>query len=239
MYKIIIITLFSILLNYELEEKLSITELRDEAQLFILNKSYIDAIANYEKIYDIQSLIFGSKNKNLSETLIVLGDLYYKIDDEINTLRCFQEAIHIMHYNSLNADQFLITPFEYLYEIYLNNDQLEISELISNHLSYLYSLDTLSYENTDWTNIGNILLPFVDTCGRGNRDTSSGASIHYSSNASRFWNVASRIGHRCDRGSKGAWRTRDWERGRCGHSEYSVGRGSFRIRHAGWSACEW
>ena len=155
MYKIIIITLFSILLNYELEEKLSITELRDEAQLFILNKSYIDAIANYEKIYDIQSLIFGSKNKNLSETLIVLGDLYYKIDDEINTLRCFQEAIHIMHYNSLNADQFLITPFEYLYEIYLNNDQLEISELISNHLSYLYSLDTLSYENTDWTNALN------------------------------------------------------------------------------------
>ena len=102
MYKIIIITLFSILLNYELEEKLSITELRDEAQLFILNKSYIDAIANYEKIYDIQSLIFGSKNKNLSETLIVLGDLYYKIDDEINTLRCFQEAIHIMHYNFLS-----------------------------------------------------------------------------------------------------------------------------------------
>ena len=155
MYKIIIITLFSILLNYELEEKLSITELKDEAQLFILNKSYVDAITNYEKIYDIQSLIFGSKNKNLSETLIVLGDLYYKIDDEINTLRCFQEAIHIMHYNSLNADQFLITPFEYLYEIYLNNDQLEISELISNHLSYLYSLDTLSYENTDWTNALN------------------------------------------------------------------------------------
>ena len=94
-----------------------VTELKEEAQLFILNKSYIDAIANYEKIYDIQSLIFGSQNKNLSETLIVLGDLYYKIDDEINTLRCFQEAIHIMHYNSLLSDQLLITPFEYLYEI--------------------------------------------------------------------------------------------------------------------------
>jgi len=152
MYKFIIVTLFSILISYELEEKLSITELKDEAQLFILNKSYIDAISNYEKIYDIQSLIFGSQNKNLSETLIVLGDLYYKIDDEINTLRCFQEAIHIMHFNSLITDQLLITPFEYLYEIYLNNDQLEISELISNHLSYLYSLDTLSFENTDWTN---------------------------------------------------------------------------------------
>ena len=152
MYKFIIVTLFSILISYELEEKLSITELKDEAQLFILNKSYIDAISNYEKIYDIQSLIFGSQNKNLSETLIVLGDLYYKIDDEINTLRCFQEAIHIMQYNSLLSEQLLITPFEYLYEIYLNNDQIEISELISNHLSYLYSLDTLSFENTDWTN---------------------------------------------------------------------------------------
>tara|TARA_Y100000589_G_C27176479_1_gene638967 strand:+ start:51 stop:1640 length:1590 start_codon:yes stop_codon:yes gene_type:complete len=152
MYKIIIIILCSISFSYELEEKLSITELKEEAQLFILNKSYIDAISNYEKIYDIQSLIFGPKNKNLSETLIILGDLYYKVDDEINTLRCFQEAIHIMHYNSLLSDQLLITPFEYLYEIYLNNDQLEISELISNHLSYLYSLDTLSYDNTDWTN---------------------------------------------------------------------------------------
>ena len=152
MQKIIIIILFSLLFSYELEEKLSITELKEEAQLFILNKSYIDAIANYEKIYDIQSLIFGPQNKNLSETLIVLGDLYYKIDDEINTLRCFQEAIHIMQYHSLLSDQFLITPFEYLYEIYLNNEQIEISELISNHLSYLYSLDTLSFENTDWTN---------------------------------------------------------------------------------------
>ncbi len=155
MHKIYLTILFTLLFSYELEEKLSITELKEEAQLFILNKSYIDAIANYEKIYDIQSLIFGSQNKNLSETLIVLGDLYYKIDDEINTLRCFQEAIHIMHYNSLLSDQLLITPFEYLYEIYLNNDQLEISELISNHLSYLYSLDTLSYDNTDWTNALN------------------------------------------------------------------------------------
>ena len=116
MYKFIIVTLLSILISYELEEKLSITELKDEAQLFILNKSYIDAISNYEKIYDIQSLIFGSQNKNLSENLIVLGDLYYKIDDEINTLRCFQEAIHIMQYNSLLSDQLLITPFEYLYD---------------------------------------------------------------------------------------------------------------------------
>ena len=36
---------------------------------------------------------------------------------KLNTLRCFQEAIHIMHYNSLMSNQLLITPFEYLYEI--------------------------------------------------------------------------------------------------------------------------
>ncbi len=153
MKKIFILILLSICFTFEVEEQLSITELRDEAQLFILNKSYVDAISNYEKIYDIQSLIFGSKHKNLSETLIVLGDLYYKIDDELNTLRCFQEAIHIMHYHSLMSNQLLITPFEYLYEIYLSNDQLEISEHISNHLSYLYSLDTLSYNNTNWTEV--------------------------------------------------------------------------------------
>ena len=153
MQKIFILIFLSICFTFEVEEQLSITELKDEAQLFILNKSYVDAISNYEKIYDIQSLIFGSKHKNLSETLIVLGDLYYKIDDELNTLRCFQEAIHIMHYNSLMSNQLLITPFEYLYEIYLSNDQLEISEHISNHLSYLYSLDTLSYANTNWTEV--------------------------------------------------------------------------------------
>ena len=153
MKKIIILILVSFSFTFEVDEKLSITELRDEAQIFILNESYVDAISNYEKIYDIQSLIFGSQNKNLSETLIILGDLYYKIDDELNTLRCFQEAIHIMHYNSLISDQLLITPFEYLYEIYISNDQLEISEHISNHLSYLYSLDTLSYENTNWTEV--------------------------------------------------------------------------------------
>ena len=153
MKKYIILILLSIFFSFEVEEKLSITELKDEAQIFILNKSYVDAISNYEKIYDIQSLIFGSQHKNLSETLIVLGDLYYKIDDELNTLRCFQEAIHIMHYNSLMSNQLLITPFEYLYEIYLSNDQLEISEHISNHLSYLYSLDTLSYNNTNWTEV--------------------------------------------------------------------------------------
>ena len=151
MNKTVILILLSIYFSFEVDEKLSITELRDEAQLFILNKSYIDAISNYEKIYDIQSLIFGSQHKNLSETLIVLGDLYYKIDDELNTLRCFQEAIHIMHYNSLMSNQLLITPFEYLYEIYLNNEQLEISNYIDSHLSYLYSLDTLSYNNINWS----------------------------------------------------------------------------------------
>ena len=153
MKQYLILILFSFYFTFEVDEKLSITELKDEAQLLILNKSYVDAISNYEKIYDIQSLIFGSQNKNLSETLIVLGDLYYKIGDELNTLRCFQEAIHIMHYNSQISNQLLITPFEYLYEIYLSNDQLEISEYISNHLSYLYSLDTLSFNNTNWTEV--------------------------------------------------------------------------------------
>ena len=83
MQKIFILIFLTICFTFEVEEQLSITELKDEAQLFILNKSYVDAISNYEKIYDIQSLIFDSKHKNLSETLIVLGDLYYKIDDEL------------------------------------------------------------------------------------------------------------------------------------------------------------
>jgi len=143
----------SILLSFQVEERLSIVELKEEAELFILNQSYIDAISNYEKIYDMQSLIFGIENKNLSETLIVLGDLYYKIDDEINALRCFQEAIHIMHYNSLLSNQKLMIPLEYLYEIYLNNEQLELSETISAQLESLYLLDTLSYDNTNWLNV--------------------------------------------------------------------------------------
>ena len=101
MNKILFSFLFlSVCFSFEIEEKLSITELKEEAELFILNQSYIDAIANYEKIYDILLLIFGEEHKNLSETLITLGDLYYKINDEINALRCFQKAIHIMHYNS-------------------------------------------------------------------------------------------------------------------------------------------
>ena len=73
--------LSSFIISFEVEEKLSIIELKDEAQLFILNQSYVDAISNYEKIYDIQSLIFGLEHKNLAETLTILGDLYYKIDD--------------------------------------------------------------------------------------------------------------------------------------------------------------
>ncbi len=56
---------FSLSLSFEVEEKLSIVELTEEAELFILNKSYIDAIANYEKIYDMQALIFGLEHKNL------------------------------------------------------------------------------------------------------------------------------------------------------------------------------
>ena len=58
-----IISLFILLafpFSFEVEEQLSIIELEEEAQLFILNASYLDAISNYEKIYDIQSLIFGS-----------------------------------------------------------------------------------------------------------------------------------------------------------------------------------
>ena len=151
MYKSLSILFFlSLCFSFEVEEKLSITELKEEAELFILNQSYIDAISNYEKIYDIQSLIFGLEHKNLAETLIVLGDLYYKIGDEVNSLRCFQESIRIMHYNMLLSNQSLITPFEYLFEIYLNNDQPDIAKNISDQLSYLYSLDTLSYINTKW-----------------------------------------------------------------------------------------
>jgi len=156
MKKIGLLILLSAYLSFEAEDKLSITELKEESKLLILNESYIDAIANYEKIYDIQSLIFGSYHKNLSETLIILGDLYYKVDDELNTLRCFQEAIHIMHYNSLMSNQLLITPFEYLYEIYTSNEQLNIAEHISNYLSYLYSLDTLAYSHTNWSESLNL-----------------------------------------------------------------------------------
>ena len=152
---LLLFILVSISLPFEVEERLSITELKEEAELFILNQSYVDAISNYEKIYDIQSLIFGADHKNLSETLIVLGDLYYRINDEINALRCFHEAIHIMHYNTLLSNQKLMTPFEYIYEIYLNNDQLEISDKILNKLDYLYSLDTLSYNNTNWLGLSS------------------------------------------------------------------------------------
>ena len=135
MQKIFILIFLSICFTFEVEEQLSITELKDEAQLFILNKSYVDAISNYEKIYDIQSLIFGFNHKNVANTLIVLGDLYYKLDDEINALRCFQESIRIIHYNYKVADQTFITPLEYLFEIYLNNDQIEIAgETFSNSI---------------------------------------------------------------------------------------------------------
>ena len=161
MRKTILLILLFPLFSFEVEEQLSITELKEESKLFILNKSYVDAISNYEKIYDIQSLIFGFDHKNLAETLITLGDLYYKIGDEINALRCFQDAIHVMYYNSLLTDQLLMTPFEYLYEIYLNNEQLDLAEHISSHLSYLYSLDTLSYQNTNWTEALNQNLPSI------------------------------------------------------------------------------
>ena len=165
MKKFLLIIFLSLYLPFEVEEQLSITELKEEAQLFILNQSYIDAISNYEKIYDMQSLIFGPNHKNLSETLIILGDLYYKVNDELNTIRCFQESIHIMHYNSLVSDQLFITPLEYLYEVYLSNDQLDLSEHISSRLEYLYSLDTLSYENTNWTHAlkSDLSTPSVDT----------------------------------------------------------------------------
>ena len=156
MIKIIsLFILFSFCLSFEVEEQLSITELEEEAQLFILNKSYLDAISNYEKIYDIQSLIFGVNHKNVSNTLIVLGDLYYKSDDEINALRCFQESIRIIHYNYMLDNQSFITPLEYLFEIYLNNEQTNIAGEISNKLSALYSLDTLSYDMVVWSEILN------------------------------------------------------------------------------------
>ena len=93
---------FSFYFTFEVDEKLSITELKDEAQLFILNKSYVDAISNYEKIYDIQSLIFGSQNKNLSETLIVLGDLYYKIDDELKAIYHSNDSVCMWVFKTRN-----------------------------------------------------------------------------------------------------------------------------------------
>jgi len=153
-----IILLFILLafpFSFEVEEQLSITELEEEAQLFILNESYLDAISNYEKIYDIQSLIFGVNHKNVANTLIILGDLYYKSADEINALRCFQESIRIIHYNYMVSNQTFITPLEYLFEIYLNNDQVDIAGEISNKLSTLYSLDTLSYDMVVWSEILN------------------------------------------------------------------------------------
>ena len=125
----------------------------NSSNLFILNESYLDAIANYEKIYDIQSLIFGINHKNVANTLIVLGDLYYKLDDEVNALRCFQESIRIIHYNYMISNQTFITPLEYLFEIYLNNDQTELAGEISDKLSNLYSLDTLSYDMVIWSQI--------------------------------------------------------------------------------------
>ena len=70
----LLIFFLSFHLSFEVEEQLSITELKEEAKLFILNKSYLDAISNYEKIYDLQSLIFGSSHKNLFETLIISID---------------------------------------------------------------------------------------------------------------------------------------------------------------------
>ena len=156
MIKIILLfILFSLSISFEVEEQLSITELEEEAQLFILNESYLDAISNYEKIYDIQSLIFGVNHKNVSNTLIVLGDLYYKSNDEINALRCFQESIRIIHYNYMISNQSFITPLEYLFEIYLNNEQIEIAGEISDKLSALYSLDTLSYDMVSWSEILN------------------------------------------------------------------------------------
>ena len=107
---------FAICFTFEVEEQLSITELEEEAQIFILNESYLDAIANYEKIYDIQSLIFGINHKKLANTLVLLGDLYYKLNDEVNALRCFQESIRIIHYNYMKSNQAFITPLEYLFE---------------------------------------------------------------------------------------------------------------------------
>ena len=151
-----IIILITFLFSFEVEEQLSISELKDEAKVFILNQSYLDAISNYEKIYDIQSIIFGLNHKNLSETLVVLGDLYYKVDDEINALRCFQESIRIIHYNVLVRNQGLITPFEYLLEIYLNNEQYKIANYVSDRLSYLYSLDTLEFNDIVWSQTLNM-----------------------------------------------------------------------------------
>ena len=156
MSKIIpLLVLFQLFFSFEVEEQLSITELQEEAEVFIFSESYVDAISSYEKIYDIQSLIFGENHKNLANTLITLGDLYYRIDDEVNALRCFQESIEIIHFNNKLSKQIYITPLEYLFEIYLNNDQLEIASNISDQLSSLYSLDTLSYEKLIWTQILN------------------------------------------------------------------------------------
>ena len=135
---------------FEVEERLSISELRNEAEIFIENNSYIDGIERYEKIYDIQSLLFGQDHKSLSETLLILGDLYYRIDDEINAIRCFQGAIHIIEYNALLNDQILVAPYEYLYQIYVDNEDNLLADQISNKLSDLYALDSLSFDNSNW-----------------------------------------------------------------------------------------
>ena len=149
-----IILLFILLafpFSFEVEEQLSITELEEAAELFILNESYLDAISNYEKIYDIQSLIFGVNHKNVANTLIVLGDLYYKSDDEINALRCFQESIRIIHYNYMISNQTFITPLEYLFEIYLNNDQVDIAGEISNKLFSLKYSNNKDFNDFSWS----------------------------------------------------------------------------------------
>ena len=173
MSKIIpLLVLIQFFFSFEVDEQLSITELEEEAEIFIFNESYVDAISNYEKIYDIQSLIFGLNHKNLANTLITLGDLYYRINDEVNALRCFQESIKIIHFNNKISKQIYITPLEYLFEIYLNNDQLEIASNISAQLSSLYNLDTLSYEKVMWTQIlNNQDLKFTEDSLKSSNDS--------------------------------------------------------------------
>ena len=79
MIKLILIFIFSgTIFSFEVEEQLSIIELKEEANIFISNDAYLDAISNYEKEHVTPFIWDNPKNFELSNYKLKNDDLYEK-----------------------------------------------------------------------------------------------------------------------------------------------------------------
>lgn len=66
-------------------------------------KDYTQAIACYQKTLEISERLFGEKHEDVTMSLAAIGRIYFKLEDYINAVRYFENAITLGEkYNNIS-----------------------------------------------------------------------------------------------------------------------------------------